>query len=112
MIAVVKELEDKCDKITIWREKNRRFHELIVLSCGNSKIHEVFIRTLKRLRWCTYVALPVPGRKNQSISEHRKILKAFLNRDQSLVEKAICDHITTVQNLIKIKKIDVARFAQ
>ena len=111
MAAVVRKLEEKSDQLETWRELNRRFHELIVLSCDNSKIHEVFVRTLKRLRWCSHVTLRVPRRKIQAMAEHRKILRAFLGRDRQVLEEAIYRHITAVQNLIKNKEIDPTRFA-
>lgn len=101
MKANAEEFEKQNLEIEVWREKNRRFHELIILSCGNNKIHEVFIRTMKSLRWCTYLALAVLGRREQTIFEHKKILEAFTRQDEELVEKAICEHIETVQSNIK-----------
>lgn len=97
MATNAKEYENQNVEIEVLREKNRRFHELIVLSCGNRKLHEVFVRTMRSLRWCTHLALAVLGRREQSISEHKKILEAFAMGNQELVEKAICEHIEAVQ---------------
>jgi DNA-binding GntR family transcriptional regulator len=108
MKAINKEFENENVEVEVWREKNRRFHELIVLSCGNKKIHEVFMRTMKSLRWCSHLALAVLGRREQSIIEHKKILEAFVSQDQELVEEAICEHIETVQANIKRQGINVS----
>jgi DNA-binding GntR family transcriptional regulator len=107
MEASLREFEKEELEIEVWREANRRFHELIVLSCGNKKIHEVFMRTMKSLRWCTYLALAVLGRREQSISEHMRIVEAFLTQNTELVERAIRDHIETVQGNIRKQGIDV-----
>jgi len=95
------ELEDQDLEVEVWRERNRKFHELIVLSCGNKKMHEVFVRTMKSLWWCSHVALAVKDRRRLSILEHKEILEAFLGQDPERVEKAICEHIETVQNNLR-----------
>jgi DNA-binding GntR family transcriptional regulator len=97
----IKQFETQHENVEAWGETNRRFHELIVLSCGNNQMHEVFMRLIKSLRWCTHLALSVLGRQDQSISEHKEILEAFLEQDQELVQKVICKHIETVRKNIK-----------
>jgi DNA-binding GntR family transcriptional regulator len=101
MESNVGELKSQDIEIGVWQENNKRFHELIVQSSGNIKIYEVFLRTMKSLRWCTYLALAVLGRQEQSILEHRNILEVFLKQDPELAGKVICEHIETVQKNIK-----------
>ncbi len=95
------EFENEDLEVEVWREKNRKFHELIVLSCGNKKMYEVFVKTMKSLWWCSHVALALGQRRRQSISEHKRILEAFLEQDPELVEKAIREHIEIVQNNLR-----------
>jgi len=91
---------DKTFEIVRFREKDRRFHELIVLSYGNKKFHEVFLWTFKNLRYFGYLTLEIPGRREGTASEHREILEGFLKRDPEYLEKAIERHISTAQALV------------
>jgi len=83
------------EDIEIRREKNWRFHELIVLSCGNRKLHETFNKSCKSLRWCSHLPR-ILGRQEQTYLEHSKILDSFERRDKALVEGAITEHIEIV----------------
>ena len=84
-----------------WRENAKRFHELIILSSGNKKLHELFIWTMKRLRWTNQLTMAIPGRHRQSMEEHQEIYEAFMRQDPKSLEKAICEHIEIIQKEIK-----------
>jgi DNA-binding GntR family transcriptional regulator len=106
-MKVTFELMEETKDIEIWRDKNLRFHQLIILSCQNDKILELFTWTMKNLRWCSHINLSDPKRLKYSMSEHEAILKAFIEKDQEMLEKAICEHIETVENNIeKNRSID------
>ncbi len=87
-------------EINLFREKDKRFHELIVLSHGNKKFQEVFGWTIKNLRWFGYLTLEIAGRREGTALEHREILEGFLRRDPEYLGKAIDHHISTAQNLV------------
>jgi len=99
MKTIVNEL-DSLVELETFREKDRRFHELIVLSAGNKKFYEVFLWARRNIRWCGYLNIEIPGRREQTASEHRAILKGFLNRDPDYLKKAIQSHISSVQKTV------------
>jgi DNA-binding GntR family transcriptional regulator len=99
MKVIMSDLE-KPFEMDSYREKNKRFHELIVLSCGNKKLQEVFLWAMKNLRWCGYLAMEVAWRREQTTLEHRRILEGFINKNQDDLGKAISDHISSIQNII------------
>ena len=92
---------DNDQELDNWRENAKRFHELIILSSGNKKLHELFIWTMKRLRWTNQLTMAIPGRHRQSMEEHKEIYEAFMRQDPKSLEKAICEHIEIIQKEIK-----------
>jgi DNA-binding GntR family transcriptional regulator len=102
MEVTLEELET-ISEIEPFREKNRRFHELIVLSSGNAKFHEVFLWSMRNIRWCGYITMEIPGRMEEIRKEHKAILKGFLKRDPDSIGKALENHISTLQNTIAQK---------
>ena len=93
-------LMEKAKRVDTWRERNMRFHELIVLSCNNKKIYGVFMSTIKMLNWCSHVTEPVSLRKKESLIEHQSILDAFLLKDQELFEQKISLHIDNAKKKV------------
>lgn len=100
MKVTVDDLAKKPFEITQFRERDKRFHELIVLSCGNRKFHEVFLWARRNIRWCGYLNLEVAGRREQTASEHRAILEGFLRQDPDHLGKTVDYHISSVQNTV------------
>jgi len=91
---------EKPIKLHRYQKINRRFHELIVLSSGNKKLHEAFLWTIKNIRWCGSLTMGVAWRKEIIALEHRRIQDAFISKDPDCLAKAIEDHISSVQNII------------
>lgn len=91
---------DRTSEVQPFQEKNRRLHELIVLSHGNEKFREVFLWARRNIRWCGYFNLEIPGRREQTNKEHREIVQGFVRKDPDYVVKVIDNHISSVQNVV------------
>lgn len=98
MRETIEELNNTDDN-EVWWQKNNRFHELIVLSCGNKKFHDIHLWVMKGIRWCGLLSM-ASWKREQNNSEHDKILMKFMQKDQSGCENAIVDHLTAVQRVI------------
>lgn len=110
-LTKMRNLEDPYE-LDVWRKNMIRFHELIILSSGNNKLHELFIWTMKRLRWTNQLTMSIPGRQKKSNTEHQNIYEAFIKKDLELLEKTVCDHIEIVKKNIKKMGADKGLFPQ
>lgn len=75
-------------------ETDSEFHRMITRTCGNRYLFEMidFLRTKAHI--VRFNAWSLPHRIEQSIIEHRELIKAIENRDLSQFEKLIVKHLT------------------
>jgi DNA-binding FadR family transcriptional regulator len=58
------------------------------------------------VQWVRYESLKAPGRAEEALGEHRKILNAFLERNYDMAEKLITEHIVnSSRNLMNMQKL-------
>jgi len=75
-------------------ETDSEFHRMITRACGNRYLSEMidFLRTKAHI--VRFNAWSLPHRIEQSIIEHRELIKAIENRNLSQFEKLIVKHLT------------------
>ena len=75
-------------------ERDSEFHRAIFKACGNRYLYEIidFLRTKAHI--VRFNAWSLPHRIEQSIVEHREMIKAIENRDFPQFEKRIVKHLT------------------
>lgn len=79
-------------------EKDSEFHRSIFRACRNSYLYDMidFLRTKAHI--VRFNAWSIPHRIEQSIIEHREIIKAIEDRNLSQLEKLILKHLTISKN--------------
>jgi DNA-binding GntR family transcriptional regulator len=75
-------------------EADSEFHRMITRACGNRYLSEMidFLRTKAHI--VRFNAWSLPHRIEQSIIEHRELIKAIESRNLSQFEKLIVKHLT------------------
>ncbi|MCK4259353.1 MAG: GntR family transcriptional regulator [Halanaerobiales bacterium] len=74
-------------------ELNTKFHEAIYSATKSRYIEHVLKDFQYFMKKTRYKSLSVPGRMEEALEEHRKILQAFINRDIDEAIKTITDHV-------------------
>jgi DNA-binding GntR family transcriptional regulator len=93
--ALLRELESHLRRKTPQMiEKDLEFHRAVYQTCGNRYLCEIigFLRTKAHI--VGYNAWSLPQRIEQSIREHRAILRAIEERDRARLERLVVEHIT------------------
>lgn len=93
--TLLREVEDHLrHKTPQMIEKDLEFHRAVYRTCRNRYLCEVidFLRTKAHI--VGYNAWSLPQRIEQSILEHREILRAIEEGDRTRLEKLVIEHIT------------------
>jgi DNA-binding GntR family transcriptional regulator len=75
-------------------ELDSEFHRIIFKACQNSYLYEMIDYLRTKAHIVRYNAWSLPHRIEESILEHRDMIKAIENRDLSQFEKLIVKHLT------------------
>lgn len=74
-------------------EVNTKFHDLIVINCGNSRLKAI-IEKIGSLAILSRISeFQLYQRKEDYLVEHEAILKALISKDGEKVEQSLRDHI-------------------
>lgn len=98
-IRRVEELHKKLEKyaaandVDKYFEQNCLCHELVQKLAGNYWLERVINDLRKFLKLLRGRQLQLPGRLQESLSEHRMLLAAFQNRNPAAAEKIMHDHL-------------------
>lgn len=79
-------------------EMDSEFHRMIFRGCRNSYLYDMIDYLRTKAHIVRYNAWSLPHRIEQSIVEHREMIKAIENRDLSQLEKLIVKHLTFSKN--------------
>lgn len=79
--------------LELFFEINVRFHERIIAIAANPWMSQVIADLRKVLKLQRKDSLSRSGRLQQSLSEHREILKALLKRDPAAAQQAMHAHL-------------------
>jgi DNA-binding GntR family transcriptional regulator len=93
----IKAMEELNNRLEEYANKNdagecfrlhNQFHEVFVRACGNEKLYELvqnLVRRFQRFR----LSLSITGKLDESIEQHRAIVKAFASRNADLAERLV-----------------------
>jgi len=73
---------------------NEKFHHLIYQASGNAFLESETAKLHKRLKPFRRMQLRVRGRMEQSMEEHRRIVKALETGDAAVAEKVLQAHVS------------------
>ncbi len=76
----LEQLAQSGDVKSFFRVHNE-FHELFIRAAGNAKLTELIDQLVMKFNRSRMASLALPGRMEISVSEHRKIIQAFKDRD-------------------------------
>ena len=71
---------------------NYQFHDSLVKCSRNQKLIETYILLVKQIRWATPFSFDLPGRPQQSLSEHLAIFEAFKQGEAEKVRSLLEIH--------------------
>jgi DNA-binding GntR family transcriptional regulator len=75
-------------------EADSEFHRMIFKACHNNYLYEMIDYLRTKAHIVRFNAWSIPHRIEQSILEHREMIKAIENRSPSQFEKLIVKHLT------------------
>lgn len=78
-------------------EANQRFHELIVEESRNSMLSKEIMRFRTILTHLRSALLELPGRKEQSLAQHARVIEALEAGDADAAESVMREHVDTAQ---------------
>lgn len=87
------EAEAAAGDIDAYYETNFVFHKAVEDLSGNRCLQRVITDLRKVLRLARHAQLTLPGRLQQSLQEHRRIMAAFRRRDPDEVDRCMQDHL-------------------
>ena len=98
--ALIKEQQAvNVSDVQVWQNLNKKFHRVINLKCGNSRLIEL-IRQNVQFTSYWFIVLSAPGRIPENIKEHIKIAEALEGKDGVGARKVIERHIITASGYL------------
>ncbi|SDY42806.1 transcriptional regulator, GntR family [Jannaschia faecimaris] len=79
--------------VDLYYRENQTFHHLIYHASGNAFLESETLRLHRRLKPFRRLQLRLRGRMNQSMREHREILKELVDGDPDRAAAALRDHV-------------------
>ncbi len=103
----IKRMENLLEKMSFKTKKNdingilklnEKFHDILLKSNDNIKLDHLIHSLRVQIQRFRVASLSLPGRLKEVLSEHRKIVEACKQRDASLIEEYVKEHITQAGN--------------
>ncbi|HWP98186.1 MAG TPA: GntR family transcriptional regulator [Syntrophomonadaceae bacterium] len=79
-------------------EVDTKFHEAIYQASRNKRLWTIINNLREQIQRCRTTSLAVPGRREESLEEHRVIVEAIQSRDPQLSRQVAQDHIENAEN--------------
>ena len=100
---IVNEMKKRKDNRNLleYSVKNQEFHQTIYSACPNKTLVDITVNLKNQMRKYNTKTILVPGRDEQSYSEHSAILDAIKNRNAELAEQLMQIHIENVRQTFK-----------
>ena len=89
--------QDDIDKLV---EVDTKFHEAMYKASRNDRLTSIISNLREQIQRFRLTSLSVPGRKEDSLDEHRNILEAIQARDVQLARKLAQEHIENAENVL------------
>jgi DNA-binding GntR family transcriptional regulator len=84
-------------ELLLYSQNNQIFHQTIYDACPNRTAVNMTINLKNQMRKYNTKTILIPGRDNQSFSEHHAIFEAVKNRDAELAQALMSRHILNVR---------------
>ncbi|MBI5234268.1 MAG: GntR family transcriptional regulator [Deltaproteobacteria bacterium] len=68
---------------------DNQFHETFLKACENEKLRLLINHLIQQFERFRFTALSLPGRMSESARQHTEIIKAFMDKDEGLVERLV-----------------------
>jgi DNA-binding GntR family transcriptional regulator len=79
-----------------------QLHDLILQSTGNGRMIKILQRFREQIKALSLNSIKRPGRAQEAVKEHLKVVAALKNRDGFAAENAMVSHLSNVfQNLVQ-----------
>ncbi|ABM41311.1 MULTISPECIES: GntR family transcriptional regulator [Diaphorobacter] len=88
-------------RITEYYEANYAIHEAFITLADNRWLAQVIGDLRKILRLARHQTLQVPGRLQQSLSEHRQVFAALQKGDAAAAEQAMRNHLLAQRDALR-----------
>lgn len=90
-------------------EVDTKFHETMYKASRNERLTGIISNLREQIQRFRLTSLSVPGRKNDSLVEHRGIVEAIQARDIQLAKQLAQEHIENAENVLiaSLKKGDL-----
>lgn len=98
LIKINQKMEKMVDgSVFEWEKLNGSFHRIFIEKSENERIDKI-IHGLDLFARYWYIMLSIPGTRNKSIEDHRKIIEAVKERKPYLAKKFMEEHILEASN--------------
>ncbi len=77
-----------------------KFHEAMYMASRNERLSNIISNLREQIQRFRLTSLSVPGRKEDSLKEHREILEAIQARDIQLAKHLAQEHIENAENVL------------
>jgi len=88
---------DDIDKLV---EVDTKFHEAMYQASRNERLSAIISNLREQIQRFRLTSLSVPGRKEDSLKEHRSLLEAIQARDIQLARQLAQEHIENAENVL------------
>ncbi len=85
--------QSRSEDLATYRKLNRDFHEYLIKGSRNKKIKEIYSMFQKQISWFQNVNLSLPGNREISLREHKKILALLLKRNAAAAGDVAAEHV-------------------
>lgn len=90
----------KHDDINKLVEVDTKFHETMYKASRNGRLGSIISNLREQIQRFRLTSLSVPGRKRESLHEHRGIVEAIQARDMQLARHLAQEHIENAENVL------------
>ncbi|HPF19797.1 MAG TPA: GntR family transcriptional regulator [Syntrophomonas sp.] len=77
-----------------------KFHEAMYMASRNERLSNIISNLREQIQRFRLTSLSVPGRRQDSLKEHREILEAIQARDIQLAKQLAQEHIENAENVL------------
>jgi len=81
-------------------EANLNFHMILAKSTGSKILYRIMQSLWDILTEARRVTIELPGRKKESVAGHIMILEAIKNKDPEAAQKAMLEHLETIEVVV------------
>jgi DNA-binding GntR family transcriptional regulator len=78
-----------------YHRHNLAFHQVMVRSCPNRRLLDVYVTCLRQIRWAWALMISGAGDPETSQREHRQIAQAYFDREADRVRALVRQHLST-----------------